>query len=139
MKYREILIFGGSKILKSGESQKVVIRPDFDRSIMIDFQGATISSDIGLILLREVDERFRIIDPMQGCLEDLRSPAHTKHALAQMVRQSLYQIASGYEDCNDADFLRHDPAPRLAHGKDQKLGAGQSMLARLDNDILGMA
>jgi hypothetical protein len=73
-------------VLDSGESQKEVIRPDFNRAIMINFQGATISSDTGFILLREVDERFRIIDPKKGCLEDLRSPAHTRHALVQMVR-----------------------------------------------------
>ena len=109
-------------MLDSGESQKEVIRPDFNRAIMIDFQGATISSDTGFILLREVDERFRIIDPMKDCLEDLRSPTHTKHALVQMVRQRVYQIAAGYEDCNDADFLRIDPALRLALGKDHQAG-----------------
>ncbi len=54
-----------------------------------------------------------------------------------MVRQRVYQIAAGYEDCNDADFLRIDPALRLALGKDQQVGAGQSMLSRLENDILG--
>lgn len=126
-------------MLDSGESQKEVIRPNFNRSIRIDFQGATISSDTGFILLREVDERFRIIDPMKGCLEDLRSPAHTKHALVQMVRQRVYQIAAGYEDCNDADFLRIDPALRLALGKDHQAGASQSMLSRLENDVLGNA
>ena len=94
-------------MLDSGESRKEVIRPDFNRAIMIDFQGAKITSDVGFLLLREIDERF--IDPMQDCLEDLRSPAHTKHALVQMVRQRVYQIAVGYEDCNDADFLRIDP------------------------------
>ena len=87
-----------------------MIRPDFNRAIMIDFQGAQISSDTGFILLREIDDRFSIIDPMRDCLEDLRSPAHTKHDLVQMVRQRVYQIAAGYEDCNDADFLRIDPA-----------------------------
>ena len=74
-------------MLDSGESQKEVIRPDFNRAIMIDFQGAKISSDTGFLLLREVDERFSIIDPMRDCLEDLRSPTHTKHALVQMVRK----------------------------------------------------
>ena len=59
-------------MLASGDSQKEVIRPDFNRAIMIDFQGAKISSDTGFILLREVDERFSIIDPMRDCLEDLR-------------------------------------------------------------------
>jgi hypothetical protein len=85
-------------MLDSGESQEKAIRPDFNRAIMIDFQGATISSDTGFILLREVDERFKIIDPMKDCLEDLRSPTHTKHALVQMVRQRVYQMAAGYEE-----------------------------------------
>jgi hypothetical protein len=76
---------------------------------------------------------------MGDCLEDLRSPAHTKHALIQMVRQRVYQIAAGYEDCNDADFLRIDPALRLALGKDHRFGASQSMLSRLENDVLGNA
>jgi hypothetical protein len=126
-------------VLANGESQKEMIRPDFNRAIMIDFQGATISSDTGFILLREVDERFRIIDPMQDCLEDLRSPTHTRHSMVQMVRQRVYQMAAGYEDCNDADFLRIDPVLRLALGKDHQVGASQSMLSRLENDVLGNA
>jgi hypothetical protein len=93
-----------------------VIRPDFNKAIMIDFHGAKISSDTGFILLREIDERFRIIDPMGDCLEDLRSPAHTKHSFGHMVRQRVYQIAADYEDCNDAESLRIDPALRLAIG-----------------------
>ena len=126
-------------MLASGESQKEAIRPDFNRAIMIDFQGAQISSDTGFILLREIDERFRVIGPMGDCLEDLRAPAHMMHSMVQMVRQRVYQIAAGYEDCNDAEFLRIDPALRLAIGKDHKTGAGQSMLSRLENEVLGNA
>src|SRR4030042_1628091 len=74
---------------------------------------------------------------MEECLEDLRSSTHTKHSQFQMVQQRVYQIAAAYEDCNDADFLRIDPALRLALGKDHKIGAGQSMLSRLENNILG--
>jgi hypothetical protein len=103
-------------MLVSVETQKEVIRPDFNRAIMIDYQVATISSDTGFILLREVDEQFKMIDPMKDCLEDLRSPAHMKHALVQMVRQRVYQIAAGYEDCNDADFLRNDPGKQNVPG-----------------------
>ena len=126
-------------MLGCGETQKEAIRPDFNRSIMIDFHGAQITSDVGFLLVREIDDRFKIIDPMQDCLEDLRSPDHTKHSLVQMVRQRVYQIAAGYEDCNDADFLRIDPALRLALGKDHQVGASQSMLSRLENDVLGNA
>jgi len=56
-----------------------------------------------------------------------------------MIRQRVYQMAAGYEDCNEADFLRVDPALRLSLGKDADLGASQSMLSRLENDILGNA
>jgi hypothetical protein len=57
----------------SGESQKGVFRPDFNRVIMIDFLGAQISSDTGFILIREIDERFNIINPMGECaLEFIR-------------------------------------------------------------------
>src|SRR5208337_2713630 len=55
----------------------------------------------------------------------------------QMVRQRVYQIAAGYKDCNDADFLRIDPALRLAIGKGDEAGAGQSRLSRLGNEVLG--
>ena len=71
---------------------------------MIDFKGARITSDTGFPLLREVDEPFGIVGPINDCLEDLRSPAHTKHVLVQMVRQRVYRylpfmkihVASGF-------------------------------------------
>lgn len=122
-----------------GERKKRVLRPDFNRSIKMDFQGATLSSDTGFLLLREIDERFGIIEAMGEALEDSRSPSRTKHSIVQMIRQRVYQMAAGYEDCNDADFLRVDPALRLSLDKDSDLGASQSMLSRLENDILGNA
>ena len=123
-------------MLGDGGSQKEVLRPDFNRSFLVDFQGAKISSDTGFLLLREMDERFDIIGPMSDCLEDRRSPVHTRHSLVQMIGQRMYQIAAGYEDCNDADHLRIDPALRLAISKGHKMGAGQSMLSRLENEVL---
>ena len=121
----------------SGEKERETIRPEFDRSIMIDFQGAKITSDTGFLLLRAIDERFGILGPLGTVLEDTRSWIHSKHSLLQMARQRIYQIAAGYEDCNDADFLRIDPALRLAIGKDNEAGAGQSRLSRLENEDLG--
>ena len=57
----------------SGEKERETIRPEFDPSIMIDFQGARITSDTGFLLLREVDERFGILGPIESELEDTRS------------------------------------------------------------------
>jgi hypothetical protein len=120
-----------------GEKEREIIRPEFDRSIMIDFQGAKITSDTGFLLLRAIDERFRIFGPIESELEDTRSWVHSNHTQLQMVRHRVYQIAAGYEDCNDADFLRIDPALRLAIGKGDEAGAGQSRLSRLENEVLG--
>lgn len=114
-----------------------MIWPDFNRSIKLDFHGAKLTSDTGFLLLREVDERFKILSCLGEKLEDLRSPSHTRHSLVQLLRQRVYQIAAGYEDCNDADVLRVDPALRLALGKAHALGASQSRLSRLENDVLG--
>ena len=107
--------------------------------VFIDFAGAKITSDAGFLLMREVDQRFALMG--NGCrhLDDERSDSHKKHSLEQMVRQRVYQMAAGYEDCNDADHLRMDPALRLALGKGHEYGASQSMLSRLENDILGTA
>ncbi len=64
-------------MLGIGETRKEVIRPDFNRAIMIYFHGAKITSDVGFLPLREIDARFKIIDPMQDCMDDLRWPSHT--------------------------------------------------------------
>ena len=58
-------------MLDRGESRKEVIQPDFNRAIMIDFQGAMITSDVGFLLMREIDDRFKTIDPRGDCVEDL--------------------------------------------------------------------
>lgn len=84
-----------------------------------------------------MDEHFDIIGPMRDCPEDRRSSVHTSHSLIQMIRQRIYQIAAGYEDCNDADHLRIDPALRLVIGSGHKIGVSQSMLSLPENEVLG--
>jgi len=121
----------------SGEEQRETIRPEFNPASMIDFHGAKITSDTGFLLLREIDERFGVLEPIGSELEDTRSWIHSRHTQLQMVRQRAYRIAAGYEDCNDADFLRIDPALRLAIGKGDEAGAGQSSLSRPENEVLG--
>jgi hypothetical protein len=63
-------------MLAGGESRKEV--SDFNRAIMINFQGAKITAAVGFLLMRKIDDRFKIIAPRGDCSEDLRSPAHTK-------------------------------------------------------------
>jgi len=119
-----------------GDRQRGATRPEFDRSISFDFQGAKITSHTGSLLMREMDQRFNILGGVESLIDDPRSPRHTDHSLLQLLRQRVYQVAAGYEDCNDADNLRVDPALRLALGKEHESGAGQSALSRFESNIL---
>jgi hypothetical protein len=122
---------------QAGERKNSSVIPSFNRTIRIDFRGAKISSDAGVLMLREIDERFNITTPLGDCLDDPRRASHLRHTYVDLIRQRLYQMAAGYEDCNDANHLRIDPALRLALGKDEQYAASQSMLSRLENEILG--
>ena len=104
-------------MIHSGEERTNGIRCRFNPSIGINFQGAKISSDTGILLLREIDERFGITSALEGILQDSRIVSHTQHSCTDLLRQRVYQIAPGYEECNDANELRRDPALRLALGK----------------------
>ena len=126
-------------VLENGEKKNDAIRPGFNKSIFIDFTGAKITSDAGFLLMREVDQRFDIIQSGCKLLDDTRSVSHKKHSFEQMIRQRVYQITAGYEDCNDTDLLRIDPALRLSLDKGHQSGAGHSVMSRLENEILGTA
>ena len=84
-----------------GDKHRGTIRPDFDRSISIDFQGAKITSDTGFLRMREIDQRFNILSAVASQIDDPRSSRHTDHSLLQLLRQRVYQVAAGYEDCNE--------------------------------------
>ena len=124
-------------MIHSGEERTNGIRCRFNPSIGINFQGAKMSSDTGILLLREIDERFGITSALEGILQDSRNVSHTRHSCTDLLRQRVYQIAAGYEDCNDANELRKDPALRLALDKNNAYAASQSLLSRFENKILG--
>jgi hypothetical protein len=117
---------GVQAVLENGETKNDAIRLDFNKSIFIDFAGAKITSDAGFLMLREVDQRFDVIQSGSKLLKDTRSISHKTHSFEQMIRQRVYQIAAGYENCDNADLLRIDPALRLALDKGHQSGAGQS-------------
>jgi len=82
-------------MLGVGERQKEAIRPDFNRSIFIDFADAKITPDEGFLLKREVDQRFGIIESGCNYLVDERFATHKRHTFEQMIRQRVYKIAAG--------------------------------------------
>lgn len=119
------------------KKERETLPPEFDRSIMIDFQGAEITSDTGFLLLREINEPFGTLGHIDSELEDASSGVHRRRTRLQMVRGRGYQVAVGYEDCSDANFVRIDPALRLAIGKGDETGANRSRPSRLANEVLG--
>jgi Transposase DDE domain group 1 len=91
------------------------------RAIRADFSGGQITSDAGLLPLRAFDQRHGLTRDLSKWLRDLREDERVRHSVLSLFRQRLYQIIAGYEDANDADRLRHDPAFQIL--ADQPLGA----------------
>ena len=88
------------------------------RKVTSDFSGGHLSSDAGgVLLLRELDRKTGVIDRLAGCFRDERDPRYTQHTLGELLRQRIGALALGYEDLNDHDNLRHDPALALFSGK----------------------
>lgn len=112
------------------------------RVIEANFQGGAISSDGGLMLLRQVDRRLGLSQAVASALHDPRDPERITHTLGELIAQRLYGLCSGYEDLNDHDRLRHDPLLQTAVGKDSEL-ASSPTLSRLETratraDILAL-
>src|SRR5215475_4018058 len=104
------------------------------RAIRADFSGGQITTDAGLLPLRAFDQRHGLTRSLAECLSDSREEERIHHSVLSLFRQRLYQIIAGYEDVNDADRLRHDPAFQIL--ADQPLGeplGSQPTLSRWEN------
>jgi Transposase DDE domain group 1 len=102
--------------------------------IRADFSGGQISSDAGLLPLRAFDHRYGLTRGLAKRVCDPREEERIRHSVLSLFRQRLYQIIAGYEDANDADRLRHDPAFQIL--ADQPLGeplGSQPTLSRWEN------
>lgn len=99
------------------------------RQIVSDFKGGSLTSDGGLLLIKQIDERFGITAAFTQCLSDQRDPHRIKHPLLNLVTQRVYGIVQGYEDLNDHDHLRHEPLFNIAVGQLEPPAAGCAPLA----------
>src|SRR6185437_979717 len=84
------------------------------KAIVARFDGGRLSSQGGLLALREIERRLGLADRLASCLKDPRAPERVEHRLAEIIRFRMLMIAAGYEDGNDADALRGDPMFKLA-------------------------
>jgi len=107
----------------------------FSRQVVARFDGGTITTDSGGLLLRETDRRLSLLPRLAECFLDARNPIFVEHSVEQLVSQRVYGLALGYEDLNDHEQLRQDPLLRVLAGKadmeDSPL-AGKSTLNRLE-------
>ena len=107
----------------------------YQREVVARFDGGTMTSDGGGLLLRETDRRLRLLARFAECFADGRDPARVDHSVGEMVSQRVYGLALGYEDINDHEQLRHDPLMAVLAGKravGEESLAGKSTLNRLE-------
>ncbi len=113
-----------------GEKQTKPFQLSFNGLLKVDFQGSHVTSDGGLILVRELDERLGLGELIDEHLSDSRQGTNKQFTLADLLRQSVYSRLTGYEDLNDAARVSADPTFRLI-GSEKNWNRG----AALDLDL----
>ncbi|MFQ5561613.1 MAG: IS1380 family transposase [Nitrospinota bacterium] len=121
-----------------GERKKWSLRVQFDKKLKLEFHGSKITSDAGLLAYRELDDALGLTETAEELFSDYRKGKNKQHSLLSMFRQSVYGRLGGYEDLNDAERLRVDPAMRhIVGGRAQeKAGASTSEMGRFETQIL---
>src|SRR6202163_2206370 len=115
-----------------GETQNRPFQLSFNSSLKVDFQGSRVTSDGGLILVRELDERLGLSELMDRHLSDSRRGKNIQLPLADLLRQSIYSRLAGYEDGNEAAPLSPDPSFRLI-GSRKIWKRGAALTSRLQS------
>jgi hypothetical protein len=120
-----------------GEKQNKPFQLSFNGFLKVDFQGSRVTSDGGLVLVRELDERLGLGKLIDEHLTDTRQGENKKFPLADLVRQSVYSRLAGYEDLNDAVRVSADPTFRLL-GSKKNWDRGGALTSRLQSFETGM-
>src|SRR4249920_3061967 len=110
----------------AGEADGGALRLDFDRRVMLRFDGSAITSDGGLLVYRELDDVLALTTSGGERLAEARTGRNRRHLLVGLLRQSVFGRLAGYEDVNDADRLCHDPAMRWVVGDRAIIGSAAS-------------
>lgn len=123
-----------------GAGSQRAYRVDFDRRVRLEFRGAQISSDGGLLVMREMDDALGLSDLASAALCDNRRGKNTIHRLDGLFRQSVFGRLAGYEDVNDADRLALDPVMRQVVGGRavDARAASASQMGRFETETLAL-
>src|SRR5215213_1822972 len=121
----------------TGET-KEPLRVTFDRRLKLEFHGARITSDGGLLAYRELDDALGLTAMATSALAEGRRGKNTRHRLLGLLRQAVYGRLAGYEDVNDAERLARDPAMRAIVGREglDRLAASTSEMGRFETEWL---
>jgi hypothetical protein len=123
-----------------GDGRSGGLRVDFDRRERVKFLCSQVTTDAGLLAYRELDEVLGLTEMVEGSLCDSRVGSNKQHQLTPLLRQSIYSRLAGYEDVNDAERLRVDPAMRHVVGgrasQPAKRAASMSEVGRFETEIL---
>ena len=113
----------------------------FDGSLRLEFHGAKVTSDAGLLAYRDLDEALGLFDRVPFVFHDSRTGRNIQHHLTALLRQSVYSRLAGYEDVNDAHRLSVDPTMRRITGKklDNKNAASANTMGRFETQMLSVA
>lgn len=119
-------------------AQGVVFNDLFGKPVVALFDQPDSSSDGGALLLKACDERLGLTEALVGCLHDGRQQSKVAHSFHDLIRQRVYGIACGYEDCNDVARIGEDPVHKMLLDRDPVDGAtlaSQSTLSRFENAL----
>ena len=121
-----------------GESTSPRAKLRFDRRIRLEFHGATITSDAGLLACRELDDALGLTETADECLQESRGGRNVQHRLVGLLRQSVYSRLAGYEDTNDAERLADDPTMRVVVGDRgiDRPAASTNTMSRFETEVL---
>jgi len=110
----------------------------FDPKVRLEFRGATITSDAGLLAYRELDDALQLTRTATTYLQDSRTGQNIQHQLVPLLRQSVYSRLAGYEDTNDAERLAKDPAMRVVVGwrAPDRQAASTNTMSRFETEVL---
>ncbi len=121
-----------------GDCHTEPLRPQFDRRLRLEFHGAKVTSDAGLLAYRELDDALGLTEAAAAELHESRTGRNTQHSLTALLGQAIYSRVAGYEDLNDAERLRVDPALRAVVGGRARYStaASTSEMARFETETL---
>ncbi len=112
---------------------------DTPRPLAVQFSDLQLSSDAGILLARQAEEKAQVCRGIADCIDDWRDPNKITHSLHQLVSQRVYQLVGGYEDANDSNVLRHDPIFKIACERlplaEAEMLASQPTITRLEHHV----